>query len=149
MKQQLISLALFLLFLSACIRVTDLFLETSAPSEELLMSSAFPLFGAHYEGFPSTYLVAGGDIMLSRNIGYYNKKNGYTRIFGSGTYNPISEFTNCHAGDCMLFFNLESLFHPRDNDIQMGGFTFRANVANIEVLKGLRKPSAYQANDLG
>jgi hypothetical protein len=82
--------------------------------------------------------------MLSRNIGYYNKKQGYGRIFGSGNYNPISAFTDCNTENCLLFFNLESLFHPKDNDIQMGGFSFRANVANIEVLQQLRQPSPKQ-----
>ncbi|MDR0651431.1 MAG: hypothetical protein LBG59_08845 [Candidatus Peribacteria bacterium] len=78
--------------------------------------------------------------MLSRTIGYYNKKFGYDRIFGSGTYHPISQFPYCTSENCLLFFNLESLFHPRDNDIQLGGFTFRANTNNIEVLKQLCHP---------
>lgn len=42
--------------------------------------------------------------------------------------------------NCLLFFNLESLFHPKDNDIQFGGFTFRANTDNLQVLQQLRKP---------
>jgi hypothetical protein len=76
--------------------------------------------------------------MLSRNIGYYNKKSGYDRIFGSGTFNPISQFPTCTTKNCLLFFNLESLFHPKDNDIQMGGFTFRANEKSIETLLQLQ-----------
>lgn len=83
-------------------------------------------------------LLAGGDIMLSRNIGYYNKREGYDRIFGSGSYHPLSAFPNCNPQHCLLFFNLESPFHPKDNDIQKGGFTFRANVKNIQVLKDLQ-----------
>ena len=39
-----------------------------------------------------TYLVAGGDIMLSRNIGYLNKTQGYDRIFKEGNFHPISQF---------------------------------------------------------
>ncbi len=76
--------------------------------------------------------------MLSRNIGYYNKREGYDRVFGSGKYNPITDFPNCTSENCLLFFNLESPFHPKDNDIQMGGFTFRANTKNLEVLTGLQ-----------
>jgi hypothetical protein len=91
------------------------------------------------------YLVLGGDIMFSRNIGHLNKQQGYDRIFGSGKFNPISKFTNCTHQNCLLLFNLESLFHPRDNDIPFGGFTFRANEKNIEVLQELRNPSPQQA----
>ena len=76
--------------------------------------------------------------MLSRNIGYYNKLQGYDRIFGSGKYNPITAFPGCTSNACLLFFNLESPFHPVDRDIQNGGFTFRANTNNLEVLQGLR-----------
>ncbi|MDR0369009.1 MAG: CapA family protein [Candidatus Peribacteria bacterium] len=93
------------------------------------------------------YLVVGGDIMFSRNIGYRNKKQGYDRIFGSGNFNPISKFTKCKVDNCVLFFNLESLFHTKDNDIQMGGFTFRANPDNIEVLKQLRTPTEQQQSN--
>lgn len=89
---------------------------------------------------PMVSLLAGGDIMLSRNIGYYNKREGYDRIFGSGSYHPLSAFPNCNPQHCLLFFNLESPFHPKDNDIQKGGFTFRANVKNIQVLKDLQTP---------
>jgi hypothetical protein len=149
MKQKLISLSFLLLVLSVCIVVVDFFIEMPEKPQEPLVSASFLRLVEHYTGFPAAYLVAGGDIMLSRNIGYYNKKNGYERIFGSGTYNPVSVFTGCKAENCLLFFNLESLFHPKDNDIQMGGFTFRANSANIAVLKQLRKPAPYQANDKG
>jgi len=85
------------------------------------------------------YLVAGGDIMLSRNIGYLNKQQGYDRIFGPENFNPLSSFSNCTSENCMLFFNLESLFHPRDNDIPLGGFDFRAHQHNILVLDQLRQ----------
>ncbi|MDR3168236.1 MAG: hypothetical protein LBU27_00275 [Candidatus Peribacteria bacterium] len=146
MKQKLISLSLLLLVLSICIVVVDFFLEIPKKPQEPSVASPFLRFTNHYTGFPSAYLVVGGDIMLSRNIGYYNKRDGYDRIFGSGTYNPVSAFTGCHVENCLLFFNLESLFHPKDNDIQMGGFTFRANSANIAVLKQLRQPAPHQVN---
>jgi poly-gamma-glutamate capsule biosynthesis protein CapA/YwtB (metallophosphatase superfamily) len=153
MKQKLISLSFLLIFLSFCVLVVDTFVGKIEVqfSEKPLISSAFLALSALHtkEIFPSFYLVAGGDIMFSRNIGYYNKKRGYDRIFGSGQFNPVSKFSSCIAGNCLLFFNLESLFHPKDNDIQMGGFTFRANTANIEILKDLRKPSLEQANELG
>lgn len=93
------------------------------------------------------YLIAGGDIMLSRNIGYYNKREGYDRIFWSWKYNPIIDFQSCTSENCLLFFNLESPFHPKDNDIQMWGFTFRANTGNIEVLRQLRNPETHPAWD--
>jgi hypothetical protein len=41
---------------------------------------------------------------------------------------------------------LESLFHPQDNDIQMGGFTFRANPENVAVLQQLRSLSLSGEN---
>jgi hypothetical protein len=82
--------------------------------------------------------------MLSRNIGSYNKKEGYDRIFGSGNFHPIAQFPECTSKNCVLFFNLESLFHPKDNDIPLGGFTFRANTNNIAVLQQLRKPPTQQ-----
>jgi hypothetical protein len=150
MKQKLLFLSFLLIFLSVGVLVADTFVKSAdlPYSEKPLVSSAFsPTSSSSLqtkELFPSFYLVAGGDIMFSRNIGYYNKKLGYDRIFGSGQFNPVSKFSHCISDTCLLFFNLESLFHPKDNDIQMGGFTFRANVDNIEVLKELRKPSPTQ-----
>jgi len=70
-------------------------------------------------------------------------------MFGSGKFNPISRFTNCISDHCLLFFNLESLFYPKDNDIPEGGYTFRANTNNIEVLRQLRQPSPGQENRYG
>ena len=88
---------------------------------------------------PTSYLVLGGDIMLSRNIGYLNKQQGYDRIFNQENYNPTSAFSNCKIENCLLVFNLESLFHPQDNDIPLGGFNFKANTQNIETLLQLRQ----------
>lgn len=86
----------------------------------------------------SVYLVAGGDIMLSRNIGYLAKKEWYDRVFKSWNYNPVSSFENCTWDDCLLFFNLESLFNEKDNDIQRWWFLFKSNPQNIETLLQLR-----------
>ncbi|HPC34445.1 MAG TPA: CapA family protein, partial [Candidatus Absconditabacterales bacterium] len=86
----------------------------------------------------SIYLIAGGDIMLSRNIGRLGKLEGYDRIFGSGNYNPINEFNGCNDENCILFFNLESLFYTPDNDIREAGFMFRANPNNVQTLSQLK-----------
>jgi hypothetical protein len=42
---------------------------------------------------------------------------------------------------------LESLFHPKDNDIPLGGFMFKANTGNIEVLRQLRHPTPQQVTE--
>lgn len=86
----------------------------------------------------SVYIVAGGDIMLSRNIGYLAKREWYDRVFKSWNYNPVSSFENCTWDDCLLFFNLESLFNEKDNDIQKWWFLFKANPQNVETLLQLR-----------
>ncbi|MDD2536936.1 MAG: CapA family protein [Candidatus Absconditabacteria bacterium] len=88
---------------------------------------------------PSTYLVAGGDIMLSRYIGYLNKNQGYDRIFTGENYHPLSSFSTCDRGECTLLFNLESLFTTPDNDIPKGGFLFQSNPQNVETLNQLKK----------
>ncbi|MCK9467126.1 MAG: CapA family protein [Candidatus Absconditabacterales bacterium] len=90
------------------------------------------------EKIKSIYLVAGGDIMLSRNIGRLGKSEGYDRIFGPGKYNPVNDFENCNYDDCVLLFNLESLFYTPDNDVKEAGFTFRANTGNIKTLQQLK-----------
>lgn len=112
-------------------------------------SSIFPAITSSSDALPETitpdpeedpalYLVAGGDIMLSRNIGYLSKLQGYDRIF-SGNYHPLSGINNCLGDACLLFFNLESLFSEKDHDVPEGGFEFRANPANIETLLQLRQ----------
>ena len=87
---------------------------------------------------PPLYLVAGGDIMLSRYIGYLGKRDGYDRIF-SGNYHPLSAFEKCEGSWCLLYFNLESLFNAKDNDIPKWGFNFRANTGNVKTLLQLRQ----------
>ena len=84
--------------------------------------------------FNPTYLVAWWDIMLSRNIGYYNKQQWYDRIFKKWNYNPLNNFTDCKSWNCLLFLNLESLFYEPDNDTLERSFTFRSNPKNIETL---------------
>lgn len=87
----------------------------------------------------STYIVAWWDVMLSRNIGFFAKRDGYDRIFKEWNYNPLTEFWKCKFDNCLLFLNLESLFCEPDHDIQMWGFDFRANPKNIETLLQYRQ----------
>ena len=86
-----------------------------------------------------TYIVAWWDVMLSRNIGFYAKKQWYDRIFKEWNYNPLNEFENCKSDNCLLFLNLESLFCEPDHDIQMWWFDFRSNPKNIETLLQYRQ----------
>jgi hypothetical protein len=90
----------------------------------------------------SVYLVAWWDIMLSRNIWYFAKNEWYDRIFKTWNYNPVSSFENCSWDDCLLFFNLESLFNENDNDIPKWWFLFRSNPKNVETLLQLRQDHA-------
>jgi len=87
----------------------------------------------------SVYLVAWWDIMLSRNIWYFAKKEWYDRIFKTWNYNPVSSFENCTWDDCLLFFNLESLFNEKDNDIPKWWFIFKSNPKNVESLIQLQQ----------
>ncbi len=86
-----------------------------------------------------TYIVAWGDIMLSRNIWFFAKNQWYDRIFKEWNYNPLNEFENCKSDNCLLFLNLESLFCEPDHDIQKWGFDFRSNPKNIETLLQYRQ----------
>lgn len=83
----------------------------------------------------TTKLYAGGDIMLSRGIGYYNKQNNWTRMFDADSYNPIREWCQ---NDCLLIFNLESLFSRHPNDRPESTFHFAANTKNIDILHRMR-----------
>lgn len=85
------------------------------------------------------YLVAWWDIMLSRNIWYLAKQEWYNRIFRPWNYNPILSFSWCIWENCVLFFNLESLFNENDCDFPKAWFTFRANTWNIQTLLQLKK----------
>ena len=85
------------------------------------------------------YIVAGWDVMLSRNIGYFAKQQWYDRIFKEWNYNPLNNFENCKSDNCLLFLNLESLFCEPDHDIQKWWFDFRSNPKNIETLQQYRQ----------
>lgn len=89
---------------------------------------------------PNQYvdLVVGGDIMLSRGIWWWGKKEGYDRIFTGNNYHPLSQFSCYLSWSCLLFFNLESPFSLHDNDQPKWGFLFRAHPKNLEVLDWLR-----------
>ena len=86
-----------------------------------------------------SYIVAGGDVMLSRYIGTLAKREWYDRIFKEWNYNPLNEFENCKSDNCLLFLNLESLFCEPDNDVPKWGFDFRSNPKNIETLLQYRQ----------
>lgn len=86
-----------------------------------------------------SYIVAGGDVMLSRYIWTLGKREWYDRIFKEWNYNPLNEFENCKSDNCLLFLNLESLFCEPDNDVPKWGFDFRSNPKNIETLLQYRQ----------
>ena len=86
-----------------------------------------------------SYIVAGGDVMLSRYIGTLAKREWYDRIFKEWNYNPLNEFESCESDNCLLFLNLESLFCEPDNDVPKWGFDFRSNPKNIETLLQYRQ----------
>ena len=77
--------------------------------------------------------------MLSRGIGWRAKKYGYDRIFTGNHYNPLSQFACYEKNECLLYFNLESMFSVKDNDQPKGGFLFRSNPQNIQTLLDLKK----------
>lgn len=72
-------------------------------------------------------IYAWGDIMLSRTVGYLNKKEGSQRIFSH--YNPITNFSGWIA-----LFNLESPFGEKDNDKNIVTTTFSSNKNNQTLL---------------
>ena len=73
-----------------------------------------------------------GDIMLSRSVWAWNKRNWYDRIFKKFYPNKwISK-------DTILFYNLESPFNEIDNDTDSQTFLFKANKKNIQVLNELK-----------
>lgn len=78
------------------------------------------------EVFENINIYAWWDIMLSRSVWYYNKKDWYDRIFKN--YNPIDS-----KSDWIAFFNLESPFAKKDRDKLERTFYFWAN-ENAKVL---------------
>ena len=76
--------------------------------------------------------------MLSRGIGRWAKQKGYDYIFTGQNYHPLKQFPCYASGNCLLYFNLESMFSAKDNDQPKGGFLFRANTGNIQTLLDLK-----------
>lgn len=113
-------------------------IQKSEPENIILTWNSFNNIQLSFVSFPS-YMVVWWDVMLSRNIWFYAKKQWYDRIFKEWNYNPLSEFSNCKSDNCLLFLNLESLFADPDHDIQMWGFDFRSNPKNIETLLQYRQ----------
>ena len=122
-----ISIALFLIGSSLFI------LQEKRDSE-----SDFSLFSSHLSQENSISLIVGWDIMLSRGIWRWAKKEGYDRTFSNNGFNPLSQFPSYNSWSALLFFNLESPFSPVDNDKPKGWFLFRANSRNIQILKDIR-----------
>lgn len=83
-------------------------------------------------------LIVGWDIMLSRGIWWWAKKEGYDRIFTGLNYHPLSQFSCYDSWACLLFFNLESPFSHKDNDQPKWWFLFRANQKNLQILQELQ-----------
>ena len=100
--------------------------------------SDFSLFPSHLSQENSISLIVGWDIMLSRGIWRWAKKEGYDRTFSNNGFNPLSQFPSYNSWSALLFFNLESPFSPVDNDKPKGWFLFRANSGNIQILKDIR-----------
>lgn len=122
-----ISIALFLIGSSLFI------LQEKRDSE-----SDFSLFPSHLSQENSISLIVGWDIMLSRGIWRWAKREGYDRTFSNNGFNPLSQFPSYNSWSVLLFFNLESPFSPVDNDKPKGWFLFRANSGNIQILKDIR-----------
>jgi hypothetical protein len=89
--------------------------------------------------YPSVDLVAWWDIMLSRWIGWRARKEGYWRVFTWDNYNPLTQYDCYQSWDCILFFNLESMFSNNDNDQPKWWFSFRSNIANLKYLQDLKR----------
>lgn len=87
----------------------------------------------------SVDFVVGWDIMLSRGIGRWAKQEGYDRTFREKNFNPLSQFSCYQDGECLLYFNLESMFSEKDNDQPKAGFLFRAHTGNIQTLLDLKE----------
>lgn len=117
--------------------VQDLSQQNFEEDEMIFTWSSFKNLQLHFYSNP-TYIVAWGDVMLSRNIWYLAKKQWYDRIFKEWNYSPLNKFEKCNSDNCLLFLNLESLFCEPDNDVQMWWFDFRSNPNNITTLMQYR-----------
>ncbi len=131
------NIKILLLFLGILFFVAGGFLILKADSLQTLTEKMVQLSFAPAEN-PKVQLVVGGDIMLSRGIGRRAKKEGYDRTFSGENYHPLSQFPCYASGDCLLYFNLESMFALKDNDQPKAWFLFRANTGNIQTLLDLK-----------
>ena len=113
-------------------------LDSQSPSRQTKVSLAKKTPVVQPPSVFTATVILGWDIMLSRTIGYENKKQWYDRIFRWTWYNPINNIAWCKGWWCLLFFNLESQFSLRDNDVYEKTFIFKANTGNIAVLEWLR-----------
>ena len=102
------------------------------------LNSDFSLFSSQKPQEDSISLIVWGDIMLSRGIWRWAKREGYDRTFANSWFNPLAQFPSYNSWQALMFFNLESPFSPSDNDKAQGGFLFRANSGNIQILKDIR-----------
>ena len=102
------------------------------------LNSDFSLFSSQKPQEDSISLIVWGDIMLSRGIWRWAKKEGYDRTFANSWFNPLAQFPSYNSGQALVFFNLESPFSPIDNDNPKWGFLFRANSGNLQILKDIR-----------
>ena len=144
MKRNILISIILLVISSALIISTALWNNSNKAenSENWIQKIYSNIVGIFKPAKKSVYLVAWWDIMLSRNIWYFAKNSGYDRIFREWNYNPVTSFENCTWDDCLLFFNLESLFNENDNDIPKWWFLFRSNPKNVETLLQLRQDHA-------
>lgn len=125
-----IPLSLFMVF-----GISNKSVELLSPQESIqtLQDIVTPLLWSQQS--QTTKLYAWWDIMLSRGIGYYNKRNNWTEMFSWSAYNPIRDW--CQY-DCLLVFNLESLFSKTPNDAPESTFHFAANTRNIDILHRMK-----------
>ena len=124
MKKNLIFLfSLLFLFWGAAALFYDYFLNRAEIQEEV----------------HTVKIVAWWDIMLSRGIGRWNKKHGYSRTFSWDNYNPLTQFDCYLTWDCVLIFNLESMFSKKDNDEPYWWFLFRSNTWNLQYLLDVKR----------
>ena len=109
-----------------------------ALQEKRDLKSDFNFFWPQKTNENSISLIVWGDIMLSRGIWRWAKKEGYDRTFANSWFNPLTQFPSYNSGQALVFFNLESPFSPIDNDNPKWGFLFRANSGNLQILKDIR-----------
>ena len=102
MKKNLISFSLFkkkikiiLILLAFCFFVGGGVLILRADCFQALTEKVIQISFNPVEN-PKVELVVGGDIMLSRGIGWWAKKEGYDRSFSGENYHPLSQFP-CYA----------------------------------------------------